>query len=98
MDVKIFWSKRADKGYARIVNYLEKNWTEREVRNFIHETRYFFELLRKNPNILEKSGSHKFLHRGSINRLTILTYRYDPIKKEITLINVRESRKKPLNE
>lgn len=95
MDVKIFWSKRADKGYARIIKYLENNWTEREVSNFIRETTHFFELLRRNPNILEKSGSHE-LHRGSINRLTVLTYRYDPVRKEIILINIRESRKKPL--
>jgi plasmid stabilization system protein ParE len=38
----ILWSKRADKGYARIVEYLEENWTEREVRNFIRETSHFF--------------------------------------------------------
>ena len=33
MAVEIVWSKRADQGYARIVKYLEEEWTEREVQN-----------------------------------------------------------------
>ena len=96
MAVKIFWSKRAQQGYARIVRYLEKEWTEKEVSKFIRDTHHFFELLKKNPKMLESSNRNKNLYRGPINRLTILTYRYDPRKKEITLINIRSARRKPL--
>lgn len=98
MAVKLVWSKRADQGYARIVKYLEENWTEKEVRNFVQETNRFFDLLKKNPFLLEPSGSHKNLFRGPINRLTMLTYRYKPRKKEIVLINIRETRRKPLKD
>jgi len=98
MAVKLVWSKRADQGYARIVKYLEENLTEKEVRNFVQETNRFFDLLKKNPFLLEPSGSHKNLFRGPINRLTMLTYRYKPRKKEIVLINIRETRRKPLKD
>lgn len=96
MAVKLIWSKRADQGYAGIVKYLEDEWTDREVQNFVRETRHFFELLKQNPRLLEPTGSHNDLYRGPINRLTILTYRYKPRKKEIVLINIRDARKKPL--
>ena len=96
MAINLIWSKRADQGYARIVKYLEDEWTEREVQNFVRETNRFFQLLKQNPHLLERSGSHKDLYRGPINRLTILTYRYNPKKKEILLVNIREARKKPL--
>ena len=96
MAIKIFWSKRAEQGYASIVEYLEKEWADREVSNFIRETNHFFELLKENPNVLEPTKSHKNLFRGPINRLTIITYRYKPRKKEITLINIRSARRKPL--
>jgi plasmid stabilization system protein ParE len=96
MAVKLFWSKRADQGYARIVKYLEDEWTDKEVRNFIRETNHFFDLLKQNPHIFEPSRIHKDLYRGAINRLTILTYRYKPRKKEIVLINIREAKRKPL--
>ncbi len=96
MDVNLVWSKRAEKGYARIVSYLEKEWSDKEVRNFVQDTNRFFELLKENPQMLEVSKSHKNLYHGPINRLTILTYRFDPGKKEIVLINIREARKRPL--
>lgn len=96
MAVRLLWSKRADQGYARIVKYLEDEWSDQEVRNFVQETKHFFDLLIENPQMLQPSRSHRNLYRGPINRLTILTYRYNPRKKEIILINIREARKKPL--
>ena len=95
MALKIVWSKRAEQGYDRIVRYLEEEWTEKEVQNFISETKYFFELLKTNPGILQPSKK-KNLYRGPINRLTILTYRVIPGKKVIELVNIRGSRQKPL--
>jgi len=96
MAIKIVWSKRADRGYARIVRYLEEEWTEKEVRNFVRETKHFFDLLKENPRLLEPSKTHKELYRGPVNRLTILTYRYRPRKKEIVLVNIREAKRMPL--
>jgi plasmid stabilization system protein ParE len=96
MALELVWSKRADQGYARIVKYLEDEWTDKEVQNFVRETKHFFDLLKQNPRILEPSRNYKDLYRGPINRLTILTYRYKPRAKKIILVNIREARKKPL--
>ncbi|MCF8307631.1 MAG: type II toxin-antitoxin system RelE/ParE family toxin [Bacteroidales bacterium] len=96
MAVKLVWTKRAIQGYDRIVKHLYEEWTEKEVKNFVQETAHFFELLKENPKMLEPTGKNKNLYRGPINRLTILTYRYKPRKKEIILVNVRETRRKPL--
>jgi plasmid stabilization system protein ParE len=96
MAIELVWSKRAVQGYSRIVKCLEDEWTEREVQNFVRETMHFFDLLKQNPRMLEPSKTHKYLYRGPVNRLTILTYRYLPLKKEIILVNIRDTRKKPL--
>jgi len=95
MAIKLVWSKRAEQGYARIINYLKEEWTDREIGNFVQETNHFFELLIENPHILKSTGHYKNLYRGPINRLTILTYRYKPRKKEIILVNIRSARQKP---
>ncbi len=97
MAIKLVWTRRAINGYDRIIKYLEEEWSEKEVRNFVRETAHFFDLLKKNPRMLEPTRRHKNLYRGPINRLTIVTYRYKPKKKEIILINIRETRRKPLN-
>ncbi|MDD4748132.1 MAG: hypothetical protein PHW19_12720 [Salinivirgaceae bacterium] len=49
MALKLVWTKSAKNGYARIVEYLEKEFTDREVRNFVRETNHFFDLLKENP-------------------------------------------------
>jgi len=96
MAALILWTKRAENGYAGIVKYLTDAWTEKEVRNFIRETATFFRLLQNHPFMLPVSDVHKNLHRGPINKLTMLTYRYDKRENIITLINIRDARKKPL--
>lgn len=96
MGYKVVWTKRAENGYDKIVRYLLENWTEREVRNFIVETRHFISLLEENPGLLEQSRSNKNLYRGPLNRLTIVTYRVRPRMKQIDLVNVRSVRQKPL--
>jgi plasmid stabilization system protein ParE len=96
MALELVWSKKAEQGYAHIVKYLEDEWTDKEVQNFVRETKHFFDLLKQNPRILEPSRTHKDLYRGPINRLTILTYRYKPRAKRIILVNIRDARKRPL--
>ncbi len=46
--------------------------------------------------MFQKSVKHKTLHRGLLNRLTILTYRINTRKQQIQLINIRGARQKPL--
>ena len=92
MALKIVWTVRAAKGFHRIIKYLEEQWTEKEVRSFIKETNDFFELLKEHPGILQRSAQKKNIHRGPINRLTILTYRVKPRKKEIEILNIRSAR------
>ena len=96
MALEIVWTIRAAKGFNRIIKHLEKQWTEKEVGNFVKETHDFFELLKEHPGILQISSQRKNVHRGPINRLTMLTYRVKPRKKEIELLNIRSTRQKPL--
>ncbi|MGY6522444.1 MAG: type II toxin-antitoxin system RelE/ParE family toxin [Mongoliitalea sp.] len=96
MALEIVWTKRAEEGYAKIIEYLEANFNEKEVRKFIGQSYHFFELLSQYPEMLESSKKQKYLRRGPINKYTVLTYRIKPRKKLIELINIRSSRQKPL--
>ncbi|HAL80959.1 MAG TPA: hypothetical protein DCO83_00995 [Mucilaginibacter sp.] len=98
MAFKIIWTKQAIRGYDKIINYLEENWSEKEVSNFVNEADRFFELLISHPEILQRTERHKNVYRGPINRLTIITYRVKPVNKQIELISIRGSRQKPLKQ
>lgn len=96
MALEIVWTKRAETGYAKIIEYLETQFTEKEIRKFVRESHQFFELLRQYPEMLESSKKQKYLRRGPINKDTILTNRIKPRKKQIELINIRSSRQKSM--
>lgn len=94
--MQVKWTTRAEKGYDNIIEYIKEKWTQREIDNFINETRRFLKLLENNPKMLEVSVKRKNVYRGPMNSLTIITYRIKPRKKVIELLNVRSVRKKPL--
>jgi plasmid stabilization system protein ParE len=96
MAFEIVWTKRAARGYDKIVNYLAENWSDKEVITFITNTDSFFETLANHPEILQKTNKAKNTYRGPINNLTILTYKLQPLNKQIILLNIRGARQKPL--
>jgi plasmid stabilization system protein ParE len=96
MALDIIWTKRAEKGYAEIIDYLSKNFTEKEIRKFVRQTHQFFDLLAQYPQMLGSTQRYKNLHRGPINKYTILTYRVKPKEHQIELINIRSTRKIPI--
>jgi plasmid stabilization system protein ParE len=96
MALALVWTKRAIQGFDKIVRYLEENWTDKEVRNFIRESDEFFTLLSDYPELLQKTRHYKNVYRGPMNKLTIITYRVKPRKQQIEIINVRGARQRPL--
>lgn len=96
MALTIKWTKRAAYGFDEIIRYLQFNFTEREVKSFIKELDDFLELLSLYPELLAASISKSNVHRGPVNKFTILTYRVNYEKGIIELINLRASRKKPM--
>lgn len=95
MALEIVWTSRAEKGFEKILSYLEEKWTEREVQNFVQESFSFFEVLAEHPEILEKSSKKKNVYRGPMDNHNILTYRINPRKKQIELLNIRSAKRKP---
>lgn len=53
MALEIVWTKRAETGYAKIIEYLEIHFTEKEIRKFVRQSHQFFELLSQYPEMLE---------------------------------------------
>lgn len=96
MALEIAWSTRAENGYDKIMRYLAEEWTDKEISNFINETRLFLSLLEKNPKLLQPSRFRKNVYRGPMNPLTIVTYRVKPRKQQIELLNIRSSKQQPL--
>lgn len=86
------WTRQAARGHARVIVYLEENWTQKEVKSFENRMADFLTRLIEYPELL-KPSSKKNVRRGPIDRHTMLTYRVT--SDRIELLNMRGTRQRP---
>ncbi|GAB3000163.1 hypothetical protein GCM10027284_17080 [Cyclobacterium sediminis] len=58
MALEIVWTTRAQTGFARIIEYLETHFSEKEVRQFVRQSNDFFELLRSGLSLAARNLDH----------------------------------------
>ncbi len=92
---KIIWLPKAEKRFEQIIQYLEQNWSEKEVKEFIKRTNAIIHIISINPNAFRYSKSKKIyeavvtkhnllLYRKKLNTIELLTFfdvRQNPNKK-----------------
>jgi plasmid stabilization system protein ParE len=83
---EILWTDSANKSFSKIIEYLDKNWTEREVRKFINDTLTLLSNLKRQPEMCRPSLKRKNVRIGIINKHTQVVYHYQPTKKEIVIL------------
>jgi len=92
---QIEWSVKAEDTFENIVAYLEKEWTQREVINFVNRVYEKLELLRLFPKMGVPNTKKKNSYRTLIHKKITLVYHYKPIKKEIVLITFWNNMQNP---
>ena len=58
---KLFWSDRALDDLQNIINYLIKNWTQKEVRNFARRLDKRLDLLSTSPGLFPSQPRERTL-------------------------------------
>ena len=61
---KLFWSDRASDDLQNIINYLIKNWTQKEVQNFARRLDKRLNLLSNSPRLFPKTAKRKNIRRS----------------------------------
>ncbi len=51
MALKIKWSKRAEKSFDKIVEYIEEEWSETSAKKFVRKTNKLLEQIAENPEM-----------------------------------------------
>ena len=92
---KIIWSPEALDTYISILEYLEKEWTEREIKNFIARVNEKLDILKQQPLLGRISNKKKKTYRTLINKHITLVYHYKPIKHEIELVTFWNNLRNP---
>jgi plasmid stabilization system protein ParE len=93
---KIVWSALAIKTYVSNIEYLEREWSEREIKQFIHAVQRKLLLLSLQPRSGAITNNRKNLRKSILNKRIILIYRHKPLKKEIELVRFFNTYQQPL--
>jgi plasmid stabilization system protein ParE len=74
MDYKIFWTNEAINNLEEILNYLIKNWSQREVDNFKKSLAKQIQLIQRFPQMFPFSDNNPKLRKAVLSKQTILFY------------------------
>ena len=90
---KILWTDFALSELEKTIEYLEKNWTERELRNLAIEIEQTLTLLSHNPNLFQSSDIKKEIRRVVVAKHNTLYYRVK--NNTIEIISFFSNRQSP---
>jgi hypothetical protein len=95
MGPEIIWTKKAMHTFGQRIDYLEKNWTEKEIFNFTARVNEYLATLQSQPLMFRKSTRLKHTHIGVIIKQVSLVYRIKPKSNSIQLIAFIDNRQNP---
>jgi plasmid stabilization system protein ParE len=90
---KILWTDFAIKELEKTIKYLEKNWTEKELRNLAESIDEKLALISQNPNSFQVSDYKKDIRRVVILTYNTLYYRFE--NEQIEIISFFSNRQNP---
>lgn len=91
--LEIKWTLNAQNELNAIYDYLEANWTFREIKFFSMELERILSLICKFPYIFPASLSKKSVRRCTISKQTSLYYKIN--KNQIVIISLFDNRRNP---
>ncbi|MFN6064378.1 MAG: type II toxin-antitoxin system RelE/ParE family toxin [Bacteroidota bacterium] len=79
-------------GY-KTIEYLEENWTEKELRTLAESIEEKLALISQNPNLFQASDNKKNIRRVVIQTYNTLYYRFE--NEQIEIISFFSNRQNP---
>ena len=90
---KILWTAFALKELEITIEYLEENWTEKELRTLAESIEEKLALISQNPNLFQASDNKKNIRRVVIQTYNTLYYRFE--NEQIEIISFFSNRQNP---
>ncbi len=93
MALKIYWTKRAEKSFENIIDFLLEEWNEKVAENFTKKVFDFLNILSKFPEIGSIENGEKEIRGFNIIKQVILFYRIK--ENKIILLKFFNNRQHP---
>jgi len=90
---EIRWTKTAAKNFDKVVDYLQNNWPEKVVIDFVNKTFNLLELLSHSPETGKIQDKKRQIRGILITKHNKLFYRLD--KNALIILQIFDTRKAP---
>ena len=94
-ETQIIWSAKAKMTYFRVLDYLNKNWSQRELIQFNKRTEIVLQSIKRNPEIFPVTKKHKNIRKAIIDKNNSCFYKVDRYKNKIFLLTFFDNRQNP---
>ena len=95
MAYEIVWSVEAEKAFKANIKYLEEDWSENEIANFINKTFDAIDIIKESPLIFKQSLKSKRIRKAIIVKQISLFYKINNSTNTIELITFWNNYKNP---
>lgn len=96
MAPKIVWTRQALRGFEKVIAYLEKEWTSKEIFQLTSKVDKLLQQLQDQPVLFIASGKFPKLRKAIIDKNNYLVYRWLPSENKIIIINFRGTKQNPI--
>ncbi len=90
---KLIWSDEALENLKGIIEYLEKNWTTREIKKFVRLLDKNLNLIKDNPEIFPKSDQSETFRWAVISKQVSIFYNTE--NRVVHVISLYDNRQNP---
>ena len=91
--IRIIWSDEALINLKEILNYFERQWTEKEISNFVRLLDKRLSSIERNPHLFPFVNHPENIRRSVLSKQTTIYYQVD--KHNIRLITLFDNRQNP---
>jgi hypothetical protein len=93
--MEIVWSAKAKITFFNVLDYLDKNWTKREINQFYNSTEVVLKAIKVNLGIFPLSSKHKEIRKAIVDKNNSFFYTVDTYNRKIFLLTFFDNRQNP---
>jgi hypothetical protein len=94
-DMEVIWSAKARLTFFKVLDYLNENWTKKEIIQFNQRTQITINAIKKNPGIFSASAINKEIRKAIVDKNNIFFYKIDGYHQKIHLLTFFDCRQDP---
>ncbi|MBV5348727.1 type II toxin-antitoxin system RelE/ParE family toxin [bacterium] len=93
--MEIIWSAKAKTSFFSVLDYLNGNWTRKEMVQFYERTHTILYAIQKNPALFPASSKNKEIRKAIVDKNNSFFYKIDSTNQKIYLLTFFDSRQDP---